>query len=125
MNAGAGKTSRGFDIIQFEDANQCVCSIQQSSGIRCLPSGEIPTPGSSLLWLGCNEAKPRILASQASQYGVKTDETTGWIPYPVPEEAIYNTRMHLDRPTVSMLVQVMTRWLETGSLRIETQESIR
>lgn len=110
------KTGRGFEIIEFLDDNGVDCSMQQSSAIRCLPSGEIPEPGTSLLWLGPTEANPLILASRAKHFGIETDETTGWVPYPVPEEVLFTTRAHLDRDMVETLVARLQHWLDTGNI---------
>ena len=98
-------TQRGFGVIKFKDAYGCECSIQESSA------------DGPYLWLGPSEADPKILASQASKHGVETDETTGWVPYPIPEEVLLTTRMHLHKEHVIELVKVLQQWLETEELK--------
>jgi hypothetical protein len=46
----------------------------------------------------------------------KTERTVGWVAYPIPEEVLLNTRMHLTDDQVRELVSVLNTWLETGSL---------
>ncbi len=77
------KTGRGFALANFKDSYGSECSLQKSSNV-------IPH-----VWLGVNDAEPKIMASQAAAHGVVTEETTGWVPYPVPEEVLMTTRMHL------------------------------
>jgi len=109
------RTPRGFEYIEFNDGNGHQCTVQQSSAVGDC-EGAMENPGSSFLWLGLEDAKPQILASQAADLGVETNETCGWIPYPVPAQVMFNTRMHLHRDHVVDLVEVLQRWLATGSL---------
>ncbi len=96
------KTCRGFSRLEFTDVYGAECSIQQSSA-ACYDA----------IWLGVNDGKPQIMASQAGKLGVKTNETTGWIPYPVPEEVFINTRMHLNEGQVKGLITHLQNWLKT------------
>lgn len=73
-------TSRGFELIKFEDYNGVECDIQRSSS--CMDD---------LIWLGPHNADPQILASKTAQGG------TGWVPYDVPDDVLMTTRMHLTR----------------------------
>jgi len=98
-------TDRGFGRIDFTDRYGAKCSIQESS-----------LATESAIWLGVNDAEPKVLASQAARFGVSTNETTGWVPYPIPDDVLLTTRMHLSRETAQQLVEVLQRWLETGSL---------
>lgn len=108
-------TCRGFQIINFSDGNGAGCSIQQSSAIDDTDRG-LENAGSSYLWLGPDDAEPKIMASKAAAHGVTTDETTGWVPYPIPEEVLMTTRMHLHREQVEELIVVLKRWLASGNL---------
>lgn len=110
------KTSRGFQVVEFRDANGEKCSLQQSSAILTGPLS-VDRPGSSAIWLGCDNADPKIMASKAAQHGVETSETTGWVPYPVPDDVLMNTRMHLDRERVVILILHLQAWLDTGKLK--------
>ena len=109
MNLGQErKTIRGFSVVEFTDRYGVACSLQASSLAEC------DKPGTSAVWLGPDEPNPKILASQAARLGVKTQETTGWIPYPLPDEVQTTTRMHLDREQVKALIVSLTCWLVTG-----------
>lgn len=104
------KTPSGFQRRSFEDFDGHKCSIQQSS------IALYEQPGTSALRIGIDDPEPRILASQASRCGVSTDETTGWVPYPVPADVLMSPRMHLSRDQVAELVPVLVAWLDTGRL---------
>lgn len=97
-------TNRGFEIVTFEDYYDKSCSIQQSS-----------LATEDCIWLGLDDAEPKIMASVALKYGIHTAETTGWVDYPIPDEVLLSTRMHLNREQVQELVKKLNNWLETGS----------
>lgn len=48
------RTSRGFEIVEFNDANGVACSLQQSSAIGQYPEA-MEKPGSSFVWLGASK----------------------------------------------------------------------
>ena len=104
-----GKTTRGFEIVKFRDRYGVACSVQASSLALRL------TPGTGAIWLGCDDPDPRVMASKASGLGIQTTETTGWVPFLLPEEVLLNTRAHLDRRQVRALMVTLQRWLDTGS----------
>lgn len=113
------KTDRGFEIVKFRDANDVKCSIQQSSAIGNRPE-DFDNPGSSFLWIGCNDANPQVMAIDAIRLGVKTDKTTGWVPYDnIPDDVLMTTRMHLNRDQVRELIPILQNWLDTGYLSKE------
>ncbi len=97
--------ARGFGIAQFKDRNKVECSIQKSS-----------LATEDCIWLGVNDADPQIMVSQAAQLGIQTKETSGWIPYPVPKEVLFNTRMHLTRKQVKDLLPLLQKFVETGEI---------
>lgn len=99
------KTGRGFAIGEFKDRYGHKCSLQKSS---------IATE--DCIWLGVDDAEPKIMASIASQYGIKTNETTGWIEYPIPKDVLLNTRMHLTQEQVKALLPILITFAETGEL---------
>jgi hypothetical protein len=72
----------------------------------------IDRPGTSAVWLGLNQAKPIIMASDAESVGVETKETTGWVDYPIPAQVQINTRMHLNREQVRDLIGALQEWLD-------------
>ena len=73
-------------------------------------------PGSGAVWLGTDDAQPKVLWGDALAMGIKTDATSGWVPYPIPSQVLLSTRMHLNRKQVKELVEHLNRWLETGKL---------
>lgn len=99
------KTTRGFDIIKFKDWYGENCSVQKSSLFE-----------EDCIWLGINDANPQIMASQAKLFGVETEETTGWVSYPVPKEVLMTTRMHLNRNQVSKLLPILQKFVDTGEI---------
>jgi len=99
------ETNRGFGIGEFTDQYGAKCSVQQSS---------IATK--DCIWLGVDDADPQIMASQAKAFGVETSQANGWVKYPIPEEVLLNTRMHLSREDVKKLLPLLQRFAETGSL---------
>lgn len=102
------KTQRGFELIDFKDANGEECSLQKSSAAE-----------RDLIWLGVDEANPQIMASHAHKFGVETTETCGWVPYPVPEEVSLTTRMHLSQEQVKALLPHLIKFAETGEITID------
>ena len=106
-------TERGFEIIKFDDRYGVECSLQQSS----MSGDDDEPPGHTAIWLGPNDADPKIMKSQAEAHGVSLPpgEVSGFMPYPIPDAVLLTTRMHLDRQLVVQLVYRLRTWLETGS----------
>jgi len=100
------KTERGFGIIEFVDMYGKPCSLQKSS-----------LATEDAVWLGVNDANPKIMARDAHKYGIKTKERTGWISYPVPDDVSMTTRMHLTQDQVRELLPLLQRFVETGELQ--------
>lgn len=105
MKIATGKTHRGFALGEFIDLYGARCSIQKSS-----------LATDDAIWLGVDDADPRIMASQAEQHGVHTEETTGWVPYPILEAVNLNTRMHINREQVAALLPILQKFVETGEI---------
>lgn len=99
-------TERGFTLLEFSDLYGARCNIQLSS----LAEREA-------IWLGVESAEPQIMASQAAAFGVQTKETVGWVPYPIPDQVLLTTRMHLSRQQVAALLPVLHRFADTGEVR--------
>jgi len=114
------KTERGFELIEFRDAYDKACSLQQSSAIGDT-DGAMENPGSSFVWLGINDGEPIVMKSDAKRLGLPLPpgEVSGWMPYPIPEEVQISTRMHLNREQVEGLVERLQQWLETGDFETE------
>ena len=98
-------TDRGFVLIEFTDLHLASCSLQESS-----------LADQDAIWFGVNNADPKILATDAKKLGVGTDETTGWVPFEIPEEVIFNTRMLLTQEHVRALLPALHHFVETGLL---------
>jgi hypothetical protein len=109
------KTQRGFETVQFKDHYGHSCSVQQSS------LAIYRSPGTSALWIGPNDAEPKVMARLAGSVGVQTQVAEGWVPYPIPEEVSLYTRMHLNRRQVAALIGHLQSWLDTGSLKIRKE----
>jgi len=105
------RTSRGFELIEFKDYYDVSCSLQMSS------LAIYEKPGISAIWLGCDDAQPKVLAVKAASVGVTTKETCGWVPFPIPEDVSLSTRMHLDRKQVEALIGHLQSWLERGTFK--------
>ncbi len=105
-----GHTARGFEIIEFKDRYDHVCSLQQSS------LADIEQPGWSAVWLGVDDADPRIMKRDAGKYGLELPpgEVTGWMPFPVPIDVQFTTRMHLNREQVMALIVSLQLWVDSG-----------
>lgn len=99
------KTGRGFTICNFSDYYSKPCSVQKSS---------IAT--TDCIWLGVDDPDPKIMASQANNLGVVTDQETGWVPYPIPSEVLIQTRMHLSREQVANLLPILQKFVDTGEI---------
>jgi hypothetical protein len=99
------QTERGFDRLEFTDKYGAECSLQKSSAAD-----------EDCIWLGINSADPQIMASVAKAYGIETEKQSGWIPYPVPKEVLFSTRMHLTQELAAMLLPYLQKFVETGEL---------
>ena len=99
------KTQRGFNYTEFTDSYGAKCSLQMSSSAM-----------EEKIWLGVNNAEPKIMVSKAKEYGLEPVGINGWMEYPVPKDVLMNTRMHLNRKQVKELLPYLTRFVETGVL---------
>ena len=98
-------TARGFRVIDFEDRYDQSCSIQKSS-----------LATEDAIWFGVNDADPKIMAIHAREHGIPTKETVGWVPYPIPDEVLLSTRMHLTRDQVEEILPILQHFVDTGEL---------
>lgn len=99
-------TARFFRVGTFKDRYKKECSIQESSLAE-----------EACLWLGIDNAEPQIMATDAIKLGMDTKgQTTGWVPYPLPEEVTFNTRMHLTQEMVEELIPILAYFVKTGYL---------
>ncbi len=106
------KTERGFSFHEFEDRYGAKCSLQKSS-----------LATEDAIWFGVDDPNPKILASQAARFGVKTKQTTGWVEYPIPKEVLINNRMHLTVEDVKKLLPILQRFVKTGEIYEKQKKS--
>lgn len=99
------RTGRGFAIRHFTDHYGVPCSVQKSS-----------LAFKDAIWLGVDDAQPKVMAREAASLGVQTEERTGWVAYPIPEAVQLHTRMHLTRAQVKKLLPVLQQFVETGDI---------
>lgn len=99
MELNKTKTQRGFSLIEFNDLYGLKCNIQKSS-----------LATEDAIWFGVEDANPRIMASKV------VDGGTGWMPYPIPEDVLLSTRMHLTRKQVKKLLPILKKFVRTGEL---------
>ena len=93
------KTCRGFGKIEFIDRYDYKCSLQKSS-----------LAFEDCIWLGIDDANPQIMASQTPEGG------TGWVKYPIPDNVLLTTRMHLTRKQVFNLIPHLIKFVITGNI---------
>lgn len=105
MDLAFSTTQRGFAQANFLTGDGVACSIQKSSVM-----------GTDAIWLGVDDPDPKVLATKAASVGVTTSETTGWVPYPIPDEVLISTRMHLTRDEVKALLPLLQHFAETGEV---------
>ena len=100
-------TDRGFPLVKFKDHYEKECSLQASS------LALYAQPGISAVWLGADRETPKIMAKDALKHGIKTTETTGWVDYPIPDEVLISSHMHLNREQVEGLIDRLQSWLDS------------
>lgn len=98
-------THRGFDLYQSVDRNGIEYTIQKSS-----------LATDNYIWLGIDDINPQILATDAYKFGIDTTKTTGWIDYPIPNEVLMSSRMHLSRDDVRKMLPILNKFVETGNI---------
>lgn len=97
-------TERGFGIVEFTDRYGEGCSLQKSS-----------LATEDAIWLGITDVKPKIMASDAIRLGMDTGgQTTGWVEYPIPDEVLLSSRMHLTQDQVKLLLPYLEKFAQTG-----------
>ena len=106
------KTSRGFNVTEFTDCYDAKCSIKNSS-----------LATEDAIWFGINKAQPMIMASKAKKLGLKTNENTGWIPYPIPEEVLISTHMHLTDKMVEDILPSLIEFCITGDIHGQSSKA--
>lgn len=87
-------TERGFKRAEFTDHYGNQYSIQESS-----------LATEDAIWFGINNANP-----------IRMEPGRGWQPYPIPDDVLLHTRMHLTREMVAALLPLLQHFVETGEL---------
>jgi len=116
VRCAASFTVRGFQGYKAKDYYGHEFSIQKSS-----------LATEDCIWFGVNDAQPQVLHGDARKLGVKTNATSGWVDYPLPEEVNLCTRMHLSQQQVQEILPVLNHFAQTGELpqppKDKTQEA--
>lgn len=95
------KTSRGFGIIEFKDANGEKCTLQQSSVVR----------NESLIWFGSENIGLRGFNQgwrEISEHDIMKKFNV--------DSLIANTRMHLTQSQIKELLPHLIQFAETGEI---------
>jgi hypothetical protein len=93
------KTTRGFNLTEWEDFYGAKCSLQESSLAE-----------TTCIWLGIDNPTVQRLASEVIPGG------TGWVAVDIPETAMISSRMHLTQGMVKALLPYLQRFAESGVL---------
>lgn len=112
-------TPRGFARIEFKDANDEGCSLQESSACGSEEDG-------ALLWLGVDKVTPKFFSPDfnSTEWRVNHTFPPGWSSVPLPESekrpagasVLTCGRMHLSQAQVRELLPHLERFAETGEL---------
>lgn len=103
------KSVRGFEIQHFRDDYGLDCSIQESSAVE------------PHIWLGVHNPPHKIMWDSAEKYGIEIGEKAGWYDYPIPEEVLVESRMHLSRKQAKNLAKKLMYFARHGVLREENK----
>jgi hypothetical protein len=110
------RNARGFSYKEFNDAYDHKCRLAQSSAIDFKAEGGFENPGTSFVWLGIVDPQPKVMCSVAEKLGLKKESDSGWQDYPIPEDVLISTEMHLNRKQVKRLIKDLQKWLDTGKI---------
>jgi len=99
MSKDLEHTARGFALSTFKDMYGSGCSLQKSS-----------LATEDAIWLGIDDAEPKILASQTPEGG------TGWVPFNIPDGVSLTTRMHLNKDQAWELSRALRVFAVTGDI---------
>ena len=104
------KTVRGFEVVHFLDDYGMDCSLQESSSV-------VPH-----IWLGVHRPKIKIMYKDAVANGLdlkkefRDTNEYGWCVLPIPEEALIESRMHLNRKQAKALAKRLNYFAKKGYL---------
>lgn len=109
-------TKRRFPYVNFTDRYGAGCSIQLSS-----------LATDAAIWFGVDDADPKIMARHAHRLGLNhllqdgPERLNGWVKYPVPDEVVFTTRMHLTQEQVKALLPILQYFAEHGAFPTEAE----
>lgn len=98
-------TARGFGLLKSIDLYGAAYNVQESS-----------LASERAIWLGIDDPNPLVMAVDARQLGVETDQTAGWVAYPLPGQVQLTTRMHLNQQMAAELIGVLQHFVDAGVL---------
>lgn len=104
------KTKRGFAVNDFKDDYGVKCNIQISSTVE------------PHIWLGVQKPRVSIMYKDAKALGFNLQknhpETNeyGWCDFPIPEKALIESRMHLNREQSFSLALKLLKFALCGRL---------
>lgn len=110
MELKYGFTKRRFPYVTFKDRYDAECSIQLSS-----------LATDNAIWFGVDNANPQIMAWDAHRLGLEhllsdgPERLHGWVAYPIIEEVLFTTRMHLTQEQVKALLPILQFFAEHGT----------
>lgn len=106
-------TQRGFIKLLFKDSYDKQCSLQESSNAE-----------DDFIWLGLEDAEPLIMESDAMKLGLltKAGPPVGWVKYPIPEEVLLHTRMHLNKEQAIVLGLKLLHFGTSGDISERTKQ---
>lgn len=108
METKYDKTVRGFGVVSFKDYYGSECSVQESSIVE-----------PECVWVGVNDVQPKIMKRDAHKFGIQLpegEEVSGWMSFPIPDEVLLSSRMHLNKDQVESLIKILQNWLETSTV---------
>lgn len=101
------KNVRGFEVQHFQDDYGLDCSIQESSAVE------------PHIWLGVHKTPHRVIWSDAEKYGIEVKEKSGWYDYPIPDDVLVESRMHLSQKQAKSLAKKLMYFAKHGVLKEE------
>ena len=101
------KTLRGFEVQHFLDDYGLDCSIQESSAVE------------PHLWFGVHRPFLKIEWWNAKKYGMEVAKESGWYDYPIPDEVLIESRMHLNQEQAKDLAKKLMFFAKHGYLEEE------
>ena len=108
------KTSRGFEVIHFDDDYGVDCSIQESSAVE------------PHIWLGVHNPDVSIMYNDLDvlpNISVVRDDAfinrRGWCTLSLPNEVRIFSRMHLNKKQAKVLIKQLKYFVRHGYLKEE------